>query len=205
MPQQYHPGAAGLSGVLLTPDGKIYVRITAIDEDGVQRTILTTPEGKLITRITGVDSSGTQRTVLLTPDGKVIVRMTGLDEAGVQRTILTTPEGKIYIFGELDLVDSTIATIGADGSYASASFGLNGYHKIVGSCYANQPGTLYVEQSQDNTNWDVISSFPVNVDLTNPRGAGFQIDVLAPYGRVRYVNLATANTTFRLYTHMRVI
>lgn len=190
---------------MLTSDGKIVVRITAVDADGNQRTVLLTEDGKVITRVTGVDENGDQQTLLLTSDGKVITRITGLDEASTQRVVLLSTKGEVRVLGDLDLERSTTTTLGGAGTYTSESFGLDGYQKIVGSCYANQPGTLYIEQSQDNTNWDLISSFPVNVDLTGPRGAGFQIDVLAPYGRVRYVNLAVAQTAFRLFAYVRVI
>jgi len=203
MPQQYSSG--GLSGVLLTSDGKIVVRITALDGDGTQRTILCTSTGKIITRVTGVDENGVQRTLLLTPTGKVITRITGLDPDSTQRTVLLSAKGEVRVLGDLDSEDTTTDALGGAETYTSESFGLVGYKKIVGTCYADQPGTLYVEQSQDDTNWDLISSFPVNVDVSNPRGAGFQIDILAPYGRVRYVNLATANTVFRLYAYVRVI
>lgn len=161
--------------------------------------------GKLRRDIFGIDEAGDQQQILVTPDGKVIVRITALDENGVQRVILVTEEGKVLIFGELDQVDATTVILAGDATYTSAAFSLLGYHKIVGTAIADEPGTLYVEQSQDNVNWDLISSLPVNVDLTNPRSAGFQIDVLAPFGRVRYVNLATAQTVFRLTTHLRVI
>lgn len=203
MAQQFvAPGGAVYT---TTADGKLLVLCEGLDEHGVQHSILVTSMGKVITRVTGVDANGVQHTLLLTSSGKVITQITGLDEASTQRVVLLSTKGEVRILGDLDLEDSTTVVLIGAATYTSASFGLDGYQKIVGSAYADQPGTLYIEQSQDNTNWDIISSFPVNVDLLNPRGVGFQVDVLAPHGRVRYVNLATAQTAFRLYAYVRVI
>lgn len=99
------------------------------------------------------------------------------------------------------LVASTTTALGGAGTYTSASFATSSATKIVGTCLADQPGTLYVEQSQDGTNWDVSSSFPVNTD-PNSRGLEFIVEIAAPYGRARYVNLATAQTVFRLYVYV---
>lgn len=102
---------------------------------------------------------------------------------------------------DLANVDSTTAALAGSATYTATAFGLDGYQKIVGSVFADQAGTLYVEQSQDGTNWDVISAFAVAANV----GQGFQVDIVAFYGRVRYVNGATAQTIFRLYTNLRVI
>lgn len=99
------------------------------------------------------------------------------------------------------LADSTTTALAGGATYTSAAFDTSTATKIVGTCLADQPGTLHVEQSQDGINWDVISSRPVTVD-PNSRGTEFDVEVAAPYGRVRYVNLATAQTVFRLYTYV---
>lgn len=101
----------------------------------------------------------------------------------------------------LFLVDSKTDVLEANETYTSPTFNLSGYRKIVGSVIADQVGTLYVEQSQDNVNWDMRSSYPVAADVM----IGFISPVLAPYGRVRYVNGGTTQTKFRLYTNLRVI
>jgi hypothetical protein len=65
---------------------------------------------------------------------------------------------------------------------------------VVGMVFADQAGTLYIEQSMDNANWDVSTSYPV---VAND-GKGFKEEVYGPYVRVRYVNGATPQTAFRL-------
>jgi len=96
---------------------------------------------------------------------------------------------------------STTTALGANASYTSGSFTVSGYGRIVGSCYADQAGTLYVEQSSDGTNFDVQSTFSYSAGAL----LGFSVEVVAPTARVRYVNGATAQTVFRLYVRARRI
>jgi hypothetical protein len=100
------------------------------------------------------------------------------------------------IMGRLVQLDSTTTALAANGTYTTPSaFSLSGYDKIVGSVFADQAGTLLIEQSWDGTHWDVVST--VNVSANS--GQGFSIDVVAPNGRLVYTNGSTAQTTFRLY------
>lgn len=66
---------------------------------------------------------------------------------------------------------------------------------IAGSVFADQPGTLYVEQSFDGTNFDVSWSSAI----TASAGVGFNETLLAPIVQVRYVNGATAQGVLRLF------
>lgn len=65
---------------------------------------------------------------------------------------------------------------------------------VVGMVFADQGGTLHIEQSMDGTNWDIDTSYTITAN----NGKGFKEDVFAPYVRVRYVNGATPNTVFRI-------
>ncbi len=67
--------------------------------------------------------------------------------------------------------------------------------KIVGSVWADQPGTLFVEQSFDGTNFDAA----ITVAVTASTGASIDQDVIAPVFRLRYVNGATNQGRFRLF------
>ncbi len=99
--------------------------------------------------------------------------------------------------GSLPALDSTTTPLAASGTYTTANpFLLSPYRSIVGSAYADQDGTLLIEQSPDGTNWDVQST--VTVTGGSPTG-GFTIDIINPYGRLVYTNGATAQTMFRLY------
>jgi hypothetical protein len=94
---------------------------------------------------------------------------------------------------------STTTPLGANGTYTSGSLTVSGYGRIVGTVFADQAGTLYIEQSSDGTNWDASTS--VSVSASTP--TSFSVEVVAPTARVRYVNGATAQTAFRLYVRAR--
>lgn len=87
------------------------------------------------------------------------------------------------------------APLAANATYTSNAVSMGAFDKIVGSVYANETGTLYINQSFDGTNWDVQSS--ITVDASTP--TGFNISVVAPYAQVVYTNGGTAQTTFRLH------
>jgi hypothetical protein len=107
---------------------------------------------------------------------------------------------KLDEFGRLVLLASTTTPLTAGGSWASSVDSDVSAGRIVGSVFADQAGTLYVEQSPDNANWDVVDSFSVSANA----GFGFSVEKVCPYARVRYVNGATAQTVFRLYVFKRL-
>src|SRR5688572_30165098 len=65
---------------------------------------------------------------------------------------------------------------------------------VVGLVFADQAGSLIIEQSADGSNWDLQETIAVVANT----GQGFKKDLYAPYVRVRYVNGATPQTVFRL-------
>jgi hypothetical protein len=70
---------------------------------------------------------------------------------------------------------------------------------VVGAVYADQPGTLYIEQSMDGgKNWDVSSSYPVVAS----DGSGFSEAVLCSLLRIRYVNTGGAQAAFRIQARL---
>lgn len=69
------------------------------------------------------------------------------------------------------------------------------YDTITGTVYASSAGTLNVEQSSDGTNWDKNDSTAVSATT----GTSFNVTIVAPYWRLRYVNSATPQTVFRLH------
>lgn len=102
-------------------------------------------------------------------------------------------------FASLLVVSYTTTPLGANEAWTSAVDSDARTGRIVGSVFADQPGTLYVEQSPDGANWDVVESFPVSANA----GLGFSVEKVVPYARVRYVNGATAQSVFRLYVYKR--
>lgn len=66
-----------------------------------------------------------------------------------------------------------------------------GYNKITGLIYADQDLTVYIDQSTDLTNWDVVTT--VNyVGLSI--GGGFSVEIITPYARVRFNNSSGSDT-----------
>ena len=96
---------------------------------------------------------------------------------------------------------STTTALAANASWTSASEEILTFGRITGTVFADVAGTIYVEQSPDNTNWDVVDSWSV----TAGAGLGFSVELVARYVRVRFLNGATAQTTFRLFSWKRVM
>jgi hypothetical protein len=103
------------------------------------------------------------------------------------------------VFTRLDQVYYTTTPLGANASVASDWFETTGYNKITGSCFADQAGTLYIEQSPDGSNpdYEESTSYTANDKL------GFIHELVCKYVRVRFVNGATAQTEFRLYVNLK--
>jgi len=89
----------------------------------------------------------------------------------------------------------TTATLLANAEWVSAAFPVPGLTQINGSVVADQPGTLYIEQSEDRVNWDISTYYEI---IPND-GKGFHFKTLLTYMRVRYVNGAIPQNAFRLY------
>jgi len=75
---------------------------------------------------------------------------------------------------------------------------LNEYPSVMVQVSTDQNGTLYIEFSQDNTNWDTSLSFKYNTTRINPPHI---FEKGQRYFRVRFVNDSASNQTyFRLNT-----
>ena len=90
----------------------------------------------------------------------------------------------------------TTSPLGANATYVSDAKVTDRADNISGSVFADQAGTIYIEQSYDGQNWDISTDYSVSAN----DGKGFNESLYAPYVRVRYVNGGTAQGAFRLYT-----
>jgi len=118
------------------------------------------------------------------------------------RAILTTPTESPYDARKLieAAADSTTTNLGDGATYTGSQFATAGYNKITGTVYSNRSGTLYVDQSPDGTNYDIVDSISYTGGNTD---GGFSVEVVAPYARVRFTNSAgAAQTAFRLYARL---
>jgi hypothetical protein len=100
-----------------------------------------------------------------------------------------------------DLVGSTTTPLGANASVTLGPWDALIYKYINISVFADQPGTLYIDQSPDGRNWDASESISVSANA----GQAISREIVARYVRVRYVNGATAQSVFRLYVWLRVL
>ena len=90
---------------------------------------------------------------------------------------------------------STTTALNSGQTVTLGPFQTDRGQNITGTVFADQAGTLYIEQSFDGTNWDKSTSISVSASA----GQGFTEAIIAPIARVRYVNGGTNQGTFRLY------
>ncbi|MFT6765180.1 MAG: hypothetical protein ACJAZS_000047 [Alteromonas naphthalenivorans] len=102
--------------------------------------------------------------------------------------------------GFIDTKNSTTATLTGDATFTGESTNASEFSSILVTAYgtpSTATGTLHVDFSPDNINWDRTKSFAIN-DLT--QDLHHSLLTLNQYYRIRYVNDAVAQTAFRLQT-----
>lgn len=66
---------------------------------------------------------------------------------------------------------------------------------LAGAVFADQPGTLFIEQSIDGgKNFDISTSY----DISASDGKGFSEPIFTSLVRIRFVNTGTVQTAFRI-------
>lgn len=90
---------------------------------------------------------------------------------------------------------NTTTPLGANAVWSSVIFSVESISQVVGSVFANQAGTLSIQQSYDQSNWDISSDYSIPIS----DGKGFQEDIVAPFLKVVYTNGPIAQTQFRLF------
>lgn len=88
----------------------------------------------------------------------------------------------------------TTATLGAAGVYTSPSVDGINFRRITGVAFSNVAGSLAIQQSDDGTTWDTITT--VTVAAATP--IAWDQVIHTRYVRYVYTNGATLQTTFRL-------
>ena len=97
------------------------------------------------------------------------------------------------------VLDSSTANLGIGVTYTGEAFSIEEWGRIIGSCYSDVAGTLYVDQREDGTNWDIRST------IDYPAGGliGFTVEVVANEARLVFTNGAVGQAAFRLYARLR--
>lgn len=70
--------------------------------------------------------------------------------------------------------------------------------RVTGVVIADQAGNIFIEQSGDQTNWDLSTTYPIVANTA----LKFSEEIILPWVRIRYVNGATPQTVFRLFSRM---
>lgn len=92
--------------------------------------------------------------------------------------------------------NSTAIALLAAATYTGTGEDVSGYGSVVVACKSDVAGTLYMEFSPDNTNWDSSLSFVVAAGVNEVH----RLSVTRQYFRIRYTNGAVNQAYFRLQT-----
>lgn len=105
--------------------------------------------------------------------------------------------GSVSPNNSVSAANSSTTPLTGGASFTGTGVEVLNYAAVEVFAYANVAGTLYLEFSTDNADWDL--SIPYSLTVSNPH-----LDVPsgphARYFRVRYVNGGSAQATFRLQT-----
>jgi hypothetical protein len=103
----------------------------------------------------------------------------------------------------LVLIDYTTSPLPPRGMWIGAVDSDPTTDRIVGTVYSDAEGVLYVEQSADGENWDVVTPFEVSPSLLQ-NSFGFSVEKVAQYARIRYANMSNkGQKIFRLYVYAK--
>lgn len=113
---------------------------------------------------------------------------------GISGTVITT--ANVGSCSPAAYADST-TNLAASATYTGTSRDSGAtpaYQVFVARAFADQAGTLYIDDSTDNTTWRAVAS----VAVTAGECKSLEARVLARYNRVRFVNGAAAQGAFRV-------
>ena len=101
-------------------------------------------------------------------------------------------------YGVQSAGNTSTATLSASATFTGEGE-LNPFPDVMCSCYSDTAGTLYFDFSVNGTDW---RTFPVQGFSVGAGIHEFHTAVKGPrYFRVRFVNTASAQSTFQLYTY----
>jgi hypothetical protein len=95
-------------------------------------------------------------------------------------------------------IENNTTPLGISATYTGASFdtmadGVN-FTWLTGFAFANQVGNWYVDQSDDGSNYYLTDTGAI----TAGNASKIIVDIVARYVRFRFVNGATAQTSFKI-------
>jgi hypothetical protein len=111
-------------------------------------------------------------------------------------------QGHVVMSGKIDTNNSTSVTLAADASITGVSTEILDYSMINISVYsdvASATDGLSIQQSCDNTNWDITDEYTVPADS----GKTYSVQAACRYFRLVYTNGSLPQTVFRLNTLLK--
>ena len=98
--------------------------------------------------------------------------------------------------------DTTTTALGIAGTYSTPTADTSNQGQLITvGVYPDQTGTLYIEESYNNSSWEVVETFSVSAGSLQV----FQHSASLRYVRARYVNGATGQTAWYMQTLVRTI
>jgi len=118
------------------------------------------------------------------------------DSTNVMRVPVLNGQNQLVAGAQAIALDSTTAPLGASATYTGLNVQTSDYSRLCGTVFANVAGTLNVDQSGDGgANFDGSDSVAVVANV----GQHFNFQRRGNFARLRYVNGAGAQATFRLF------
>lgn len=96
----------------------------------------------------------------------------------------------------LDAGNSSVTVLASNAIFTGIGYDVIGYSDISVSVFSDQDGTLQLQFSTDNINWDISISYPILANV----GKYIQSGPQARFFRINYINGSSAQTVFRLQT-----
>lgn len=121
----------------------------------------------------------------------------GADGDYIALTTDATGALRIDLNGTLSTNNSSTAVLGAAGVFTGTSEDVLNYNEIriaVTASHASATDGLSIQQSPDNTNWDITDTYTIPAAT----GKTFSVPRQARYFRIVYTNGGTLQTSFRL-------
>lgn len=132
------------------------------------------------------------------------VQRTGFDDTyktaaeGIQQPVSHENPLPVYTSGIASAGNTSTATLLASATFTGTA-DQNSQPQVGVSCFSDTAGTLYFDSSVNGADW---RTYPVNGFAVSANIHEFHTAVkLGRYFRVRFVNSASAQSTFQLYTY----
>lgn len=94
----------------------------------------------------------------------------------------------------VEQIGISTSTLSSSATFTGTGFDVSGFSATSTTVNADQDGTLYIEYSWDNSNWNAQASYP----YTANDNMGVRVPLIAPYARVVFTNGSTGQGSFRL-------